>query len=171
MTKSLVEYRHIVSPQDSDFPNNFQVTGIIVTLIRNNNESIDVKFQNNLTKVVQKIRQIFGFGKVESHPSEFKINLEAPNVSKHLIRDLASGLGRQFMEHLRYTKPVDKNVNYEFCFKLKLEYSHISSNVPQYVHMCGLYTNDKDFALTTLSMLDDIRKNPMPLLLLPDNGP
>lgn len=171
MTESLVGYKHIMSLQDTDIPRNFQITGVLVILHRGDGTRNTVRFTENLTNVVTKIKEIFRFGKVESLPSEFKINIEAPNLSKHQVLNLASSLGRQFAEHLGYKYPIDYSKQYEFRFKLKLEYSHISSNVNEYVEMCGMYTNDKDFALTTLSKLDDIRRNPVPILLLPDNGP
>ena len=171
MTKSLIEYRHIMSPQDASIPHNFIVTGVIVTLHRYDKRNSVVKFTENLTRIITKVKEIFGFGKVESHPSEFKIDIEAPNVSKRQILDLASGLGRQFSEHLGYTVPVVDDRQFEFRFELKLEYSHISSGVSECVAMCDMCTDDLDLALTTLGRLELIRKNPMPILLLPDNGP
>lgn len=168
MTESLIKYEHIMSPQDTDIPRNFIVTGIIVTLHRCSKRSWIVKFSENLTQVITKVREIFGFGKSESHPSEFKIDIEAPNVSKRQILALASGLGRQFSDHLGYIYPAVAGKQYEFRFELKLEYSHIRSGVSECVAMCNMNTDDLDYALTTLSKLDDIRKNPVPILLLSD---
>lgn len=170
MAKSLLKYELTESPQESNFPKQFTVSEIVVDLYAGRDVITGVRTSLELTNTITKVREILGFGRIGLHPSKLKLIIEAPNVSKAQVMILASMLGRRFNDYFGCDNFKGK-LDPEFCLELKLKYCHISSNKAEYVVVTHMFTNDWDAILTVLRELDSIRKDPVSILLLPDNGP